>query len=122
MQLSTGVDLIDISRIREALERHGEKFSARIFTQAELQECRGRLESLAARFAAKEAASKALGCGIGEVSWLDIEILGDEQHAPHLYLRNTALRIAEEKGLRVWSVSLSHTAAQAIAFVVAAGA
>lgn len=112
---------MDISRIREALDRHGDKFLARIFTLAEQQECRGRVESLAARFAAKEAASKALGCGIGDVSWLDVEVLGDEQHAPHLFLRGAALQIAQEKGLTIWSVSLSHTAQQAIAFVAASG-
>ena len=121
MALSTGVDLVDIARIRDALDRHGDKFMARIFTQAEQRECNGRVESLAARFAAKEAAAKALGCGIGRVSWLDIEVAGDENHAPHLHLHGEGAKMASSLGLSTWSVSLSHTESQAIAFVVATG-
>ncbi|MBI5945466.1 MAG: holo-ACP synthase [Chloroflexi bacterium] len=119
MKLATGVDLVDIDRIREAIERHGERFIARIFTETEQRECGGRIESLAARFAAKEAAAKALGCGIGDVSWLEIEIKGDENRAPHLYLSGAAEEKAKEKGLSNWAVSLSHTGSQAIAFVAA---
>ena len=119
MKLSTGVDLIDIARVRDAVERHGDRFLARIFTQAEQEECEGRFASLAARFAAKEAAAKALGCGIGDVSWQDIEVRGDEKNAPHLYLHGEAERMADLLGLTEWSVSLSHTEDQAIAFVVA---
>jgi holo-[acyl-carrier protein] synthase len=121
MNLSTGVDLIEIARIREAIDRHGVRFIARIFTEAEQQECKGRVESLAARFAAKEAAAKALGCGIGDVGWLDIEVRGDENHAPHLYLYGAGERMAKKLGLSRWSVSLSHIESQAIAFVVAIG-
>lgn len=121
MNLSSGVDLIDISRIRDAIKRHGERFVARIYTEAEQVECGGRAASLAARFAAKEAAAKALGCGIGAVGWLDIEIRGDESHAPHLYLYGEGDRLAKKLGLLNWSVSLSHTQSQAIAFVVATG-
>lgn len=121
MNLSTGVDLIEISRIRDAIERHGERFVARIYTEAEQLECNGRVASLAARFAAKEAAAKALGCGIGDVSWLDIEVRGDEARAPHLYLHGEGERLAKKLGLLNWSVSLSHSETQAIAFVVALG-
>ena len=121
MNLSTGVDLVELARIRDAIERHGEKFIARIFTKVEQQECNGRVESLAARFAAKEATAKALGCGIGGVSWLDIEVIGDESHAPHLYLHGEGETLAKKLGLTDWSVSLSHTESQAIAFVVAIG-
>lgn len=119
MILSTGVDIVEVARIRDAIGRHGERFVARIFTEVEQLECRGRAESFAVRFAAKEATAKALGCGIGDVSWLDIEIKGDENRAPHLYLSNAAEEKAKEKGLLSWSVSLSHTESQAIAFVVA---
>lgn len=121
MNLRTGVDLIEISRVREAIQRHGEKFLARIFTPAEQAECGGRFESLAARFAAKEAAAKALGCGIGDVSWREIEIRSDEKKAPHLYLYGSAEKISNELGLATWSVSLSHTESHALAFVVAVG-
>jgi holo-[acyl-carrier protein] synthase len=119
MKLSTGVDLVDIARIRDAIERHGERFVARIFTEIEQQESGGRIASLAARFAAKEATAKALGCGIGVVGWLDIEVRGDENHAPHLYLHGEGKKLAKKLGLSNWSVSLSHTESQAIAFVVA---
>ncbi len=121
MKLSTGVDLVDIARVREAIDRHGERFIARIFTETEQRECAGRFASLAARFAAKEAAAKALGCGIGVVSWLDIEVKGDENHAPHLYLYGEGEKLAKKLGLLNWSVSLSHTETQAIAFVVVVG-
>lgn len=121
MILRSGVDLIEISRIREAIGRHGERFLARIFTEVEQRESSGRISSLAARFAAKEAAAKALGCGIGDVSWLDIEVRSDENNAPHLVLRGEAERMANELGLTNWSVSLSHTENQAIVFVVAVG-
>ncbi len=119
MKLVTGVDLIDIARIREAVERHGDRFISRIFTEMEQRDCGGRIASLAARFAAKEAASKALGCGIGDVSWLDIEVRSDEKKAPYLVLHGEGERLAKELGLLTWSVSLSHTESQAIAFVVA---
>ncbi|MBI5965268.1 MAG: holo-ACP synthase [Chloroflexi bacterium] len=121
MNLSTGVDIVEVGRIRDAMDRHGERFVARIFTGAEQQECGARVESFAARFAAKEAAAKALGCGIGDVSWLDIEVRGDENRTPHLYLSGAAEIKAKEKRLTSWSVSLSHTKSQAIAFVVAIG-
>lgn len=121
MNLSTGVDLIDIDRIREAMERYGEKFLARVFTEAERRECGGRVPSLAARFAAKEATAKALGCGIGNVSWLDIEVRSDENKAPYLVLHGEGERMAMQLGLTSWSLSLSHTKNQAIAFVVATG-
>lgn len=121
MNLSTGVDLVDIARIRDAIDRHGKRFVARIYTELEQQDCKGRVESLAARFAAKEAVAKALGCGIGDVNWLDIEVVSGENHAPHLYLHGAGQILAMKLGLSTWSVSLSHTATQAIAFVVAIG-
>jgi len=122
MILRTGVDLIDIHRIREAIERHGERFLARVFTEAERRECAGRTASFAGRFAAKEAAAKALGCGIGDVGWLDIEIRSNERKAPYLVLHGEGGRMAKELGVTAWSVSLSHTEHQAIAFVTGMGA
>jgi len=121
MKLSTGVDLIEIVRIAEAIERHGDRFIMRIFTKGEQRECKGRVASLAARFAAKEAAAKALGCGIGDVSWLEIEVVGDENQAPHLALHGEAEKMARGSGLNQWSLSLSHTFEHAVAFVVALG-
>jgi holo-[acyl-carrier protein] synthase len=121
MRIATGVDLIEIARVESAIARHGEHFLARIFTPAELAACHGRAESLAARFAAKEAVAKALGCGIGEVGWQEIEVVGDENNAPRLKLHGAAGRLARHQGLLEWSVSLSHGQQQAIAFVVACG-
>ena len=121
MALRTGVDLIDIARVRETIDRQGEKFIARVFTKSEQDECGGRASSLAARFAAKEAVAKALGVGIGDVRWVDIEIRSNEKKAPYLVLHGEGERLAKELGLTVWSLSLSHTEEQAIAFVVAMG-
>lgn len=121
MNLHTGVDLIEISRVEDAITRHGERFLKRIFTPAELELYGLRVESLAGRFAAKEAVAKALGCGIGDVSWKEIEVLGDENHAPVLYLYGMAAQKATEMGLESWSLSLSHSQSHALAFVVAVG-
>ncbi len=121
MILRTGVDLIEISRIQEAIARHGKRYLERIYTAAELKQLGNEVESLAGRFAAKEAVAKALGCGIGAVSWKDIEVLGDEQNAPGLTLHGAAAQKARELGLESWSVSISHSMSHAVAFVVAAG-
>ena len=121
MNLRTGVDLIEISRIEEAVSRHGKRYLERVYTPAELELYSKRTKSLAGRFAAKEAVAKALGCGIGEVEWKEIEILGDEQSAPVLHLHGAAARKADELGLASWSVSISHDQSQAVAFVVAVG-
>jgi len=119
--LRIGVDLIDVARITETLAKHGERFLARCFTPGERLYCDGGPERLAARLAAKEAVGKALGTGIGDISWVEIEISGDERGRPVLQLHGTAARLAESLGLRNWEISLSHTATQAIAFVVAVG-
>ncbi len=119
--LRTGVDLIEISRIEEVVARHGKRYLERIYTPAELEQFGREAESLAGRFAAKEAVAKALGCGIGAVSWKEIEVLGDEQNAPGLTLYGAAAQKAKELGLQTWSVSISHSMSHAVAFVVAAG-
>jgi holo-[acyl-carrier protein] synthase len=121
LKLATGVDLIEISRIEEVIARHGRHYLDRIYTPAELEQCGRRVESLAGRFAAKEAVAKALGSGIGDISWKDIEILGDEQNAPVLTLHNVAKQKADERGLVNWSVSISHSQSHSVAFVVAIG-
>lgn len=121
MKLATGVDLIEISRIEEVIARHGKHYLERVYTPAELEQSGKRTESLAGRFAAKEAVAKALGCGIGDVSWQEIEILGDEQHAPVLTLRGAAKQKAEGFGYSTWSVSISHSQSHSVAFVVMVG-
>jgi len=121
MKLATGVDLIEISRIEEVVARHGKHYLERIYTPGELEQCGKRVESLAGRWAAKEAVAKALGSGIGDISWKDIEVLGDEQNAPVLTLHNSAKQKAGELGLVSWSVSISHSQSHSVAFVVAVG-
>ncbi len=119
--LRTGVDIIEVSRIDEAILRHGERFFNRFYTPRELIEAEGRTPALAARFAAKEAVAKALGCGIGDVGWKEIEIVHGPNREPHLVLHGAAQRLADQLGLRDWSVSLSHTHEHAMALVVAHG-
>ena len=121
MKIATGVDLIEIARIEEVVARHGKHYLERIFTPAELEYCGKRAESLAGRWAAKEAVAKALGTGIGDVAWTEIEILGDEQNAPALILHGMAESKAKELGLTNWSVSISHSQSHTVAFVVAVG-
>jgi holo-[acyl-carrier protein] synthase len=122
MILRTGVDLIEINRVAEVIARHGNHYLDRVYTPVELEQCGKRTESLAGRFAAKEAVAKALGCGIGDVGWKEIEILGDEQNAPVLTLHGAAEFKASELGLTNWSVSLSHSLSHVVALAVAIGA
>ena len=122
--LTTGVDLVEIARFKRVLARHGDRFVARVFTPAEVLYCRGRPSELAARFAAKEAVSKALGVGMrmlarDGINWHDAEIVGDMRGKPLVRLHGRAAERADELGLTEWAVSLSHTQEHAIAFVVA---
>ncbi|MBN1305367.1 MAG: holo-ACP synthase [Anaerolineales bacterium] len=121
MKLTTGVDQIEINRVQIAVMRHGRRFLERVYTRAELDICKGKIASLAVRFAGKEAVAKALGCGIGDVAWKEIEILNNERRAPQLNLHGAAAQKARLLGLRIWSISLSHDQSTAIAFVVALG-
>ncbi|HSM70983.1 MAG TPA: holo-ACP synthase [Anaerolineales bacterium] len=121
MNLRTGIDLIEISRIEEVVARHGKHYLERIYTPAELEQCGKRSESLAGRFAAKEAAAKALGRGIGDIGWQEVEILGDEQNAPALNLHGAAEQLAKELGVTTWSVSISHDQTHSVAMVVMIG-
>jgi holo-[acyl-carrier protein] synthase len=119
--LRTGIDIIEVERIQRAAERHGERFYQRFFTQGERAYCGKRYAALAARFAAKEAAAKALGTGIGDMRWVDIEVVNDARGRPDLVLHAAAAELAADLGLTEWSVSLSHTHEHAIALVVATG-
>jgi holo-[acyl-carrier protein] synthase len=122
--LRTGIDLVEIARFSSAVERHGSRFLERVFTREELEEVgevNGKMASLAARFAAKEAVSKAFGTGIGLLAWREIQILRGPEREPVLHFTGTAARMAEEQNLTTWSVSLSHTEQYAIAMVVALG-
>jgi len=120
--LRSGVDMIEIVRLERSLARYGERFLQRVYTPAEIERYGQRPQSLAARWAAKEAVAKALGTGIGPVAWTEIEVLEDALRAPALRLSGRAAALASELGLTEWAVSLSHTGELAIAFVVATGA
>lgn len=119
MALRVGVDMIEVARLERAASRHGERFYQRFFTERERNLCQNQVRRLAARFAAKEAVAKAIGTGIGDIRWVEIEILHDERGRPVLTLHGEAARLATEMGLATWDISLSHTESHAIAFVVA---
>ncbi len=123
MALECGVDLIEIRRIEQAVARLGARFVERVFTEAERSYARGRGPQLAARFAAKEAAAKILGTGIWRhgVTWHDIEVANEPGGKPYLLLSGEAAHRAAALGLTHWSISLSHSRGDAIAFVVATG-
>lgn len=113
-----GVDIIEIDRIADCVERFGPRFLRRVYTDQELSYCSDRVGSLAARWAAKEAVSKALGTGIGEIGWRDIEIVNDGRLRPSVSLYGAAAARAGALGVSKFAVSLSHTREHAIAFVV----
>jgi len=119
--IRTGIGIVDVERIERAITRYGERFCERIYTQQERIDSCGHVASLAARFAAKEAVSKALGAGIGKVGWKDIEILHDDRQQPILRLHGHADELASKLGLTKWSISLSHTHSLAIAVTIAQG-
>jgi holo-[acyl-carrier protein] synthase len=119
--LRTGIDLIEIDRVRDLLERYRARFLERVFTPQEITELGENVASLAGRFAAKEAVAKVLGTGIGAVAWREIEILRGPQREPLLRLHGAAARLAGELGLQEWSVSISHSQTEAVAIAVARG-
>ncbi len=121
MKLATGVDIIEIERFEGTIDRQGERFKKRFYTPLELEQVGDNIASLAVRFAAKEAISKALGTGMGKTRPIEMEVVRDEKRAPHVRLHGEAKRLADSLGLHTWSISLSHSAQYAVAFVVAVG-
>ncbi len=120
--IATGVDIVEVARIRTAAERWQGDFLDRVFTPAERRyagEGELALQRLAARFAAKEAVLKALGTGLsGGLSWREIEVWNEASGRPRVRLRGAAARRKRELGVREIEISLSHTAAYAMAQVV----
>jgi holo-[acyl-carrier protein] synthase len=125
MLIGTGVDLIEVERIAHSIERYGERFLHRVYTDHEIAYCRGRrvsAESFAARFAAKEAGAKALGTGISRgVTWNEFQVARNPGGRPVLELRGRAALLAKELGVRAISLSLTHTVSLAMATVVMEG-
>jgi holo-[acyl-carrier protein] synthase len=125
MLIGTGVDLVEIERIAHSIERYGERFLRRIYTDHEIAYCTGKrnsAESFAARFAAKEAGAKALGTGISRgVTWLEFQIARQPGGRPVLELRGRAALLARELGVKTISLSLTHTSNLAMASVMMEG-
>ncbi|MFY9553806.1 MAG: holo-ACP synthase [Blastocatellia bacterium] len=122
MIVAIGIDLVEISRIEEVFERQGQRFRSRVFTEAEISYCERRaskLASYAARFAAKEAAMKALGTGWSEgIGWKDIEVISEQGGRPTIHLRGRALERMRQIGAERVHISLTHSASLAMAQVV----
>lgn len=117
--VAVGVDVIEIARIGRALADFGERFLRRVYTERERERYRDRVPELAARFAAKEATSKALGTGIRGIRWREMEILSNRRGKPVLVLHGAAAERAARLGLVAFDLSLTHSRTEAIAFVVA---
>jgi holo-[acyl-carrier protein] synthase len=121
--IGLGTDLIEIARIEHSVERFGDAFLQRIYTPGEIAYCKSKknaAESLAARFAAKEAGAKALGTGISRgVSWREFEVRRQPGQRPELHLSGRAAEIAARLGVRRVSLSLSHSRSVSIAVVIA---
>jgi len=117
--LRCGIDLIDIERVEGGITRLGERFLNRFFTARERADCEDRPYRLAARLAAKEAVSKALGTGIGDIQWVEIEILSDARGRPILHLHGAAQTLSDSLGITQWDVSLTHTTTTAAAIAIA---
>jgi len=122
MIVGSGIDLVEIPRIQQSLDRYGARFLNRVYTPAEQAYClrkRNAAESLAARFAAKEAAAKALGTGISQgVNWLEIEVVREPGGRPTLRFQGRAAERAHRLGASHAALSLTHTNVLAMASVV----
>lgn len=119
--IGIGVDLCDVERMRRVLERTP-SIRERLFTDSERAYCELRVdpaERYAARFAAKEAVLKALGCGLGACRWRDIEVVRADSGAPSLQLHGTAADLAAGRQVRAWHLTMTHTTTLAEAIAVA---
>ncbi len=118
-----GIDLVDCPRIEQMIQRHGERFIKRVFTDAEqtyAEKNKNEVEKLAGRFAAKEAILKLVGTGWrGRIAWTDIEIINNATGQPEVTLGGEVRKIADKLGIKHISVSITHTANFAIASAVA---
>lgn len=116
--LACGVDLLLTQRFQSVLNRHRERFLKRVYTEREIDYCRGRVPELAARFAGKEAVMKALGTGVRGVRWREIEILANARGKPVVLLHGGAQRRSHEIGLERIEISLTHERTMVCAFAV----
>lgn len=123
MIIGIGTDLIEISRLEKAIEAHGERFRDRVFTPREIEYCERVFRSgerYATRFAAKEAARKAIGAAVPvrALSWHDVEIISSNEGAPQLHFHGRAAELIRDLRVTRAHVTLSHATDMALAFVV----
>jgi holo-[acyl-carrier protein] synthase len=119
--LRTGIDMLDFHRLEALNPDIRARFLRRVFTPIELEQSGDSMPTLAGRFCVKEAVSKALGCGIGNVGWQEIETQTDLQGAPSIVLHGKAALLADSLGLTTWAVSITHTHQVSAATVTAIG-
>ena len=117
--VTNGIDLVEIERFSRIDPKIKERFCQRVFTVKEIAAADNKDERFAGRFAAKEAAAKALGCGIGDINWHDLEILSDPKGKPVLHLYGEAEKLARGIGWVSWAVSITHTSTTAAAVITA---
>ena len=119
VNIAVGIDIIEVDRVRKVFEHHGERFLQRVFTEREIMQCRGKINRFAARFAAKEAISKALGTGIHGVAWREMEIVQLRSGRPTVRLHGKARQRAQFLGISAFDVSMSDLAHFSIAVAIA---
>jgi holo-[acyl-carrier protein] synthase len=124
--LGIGVDVVETARIESSIQRFGERFIHRVFLEGEIEYCASMKFSArhyGARFAAKEAISKAFGTGIGAaMGWRDIEVRRKRSGEPYVVLHGGARQLADERGVKEVMISLSHTDHYSVANAVLVGA
>jgi holo-[acyl-carrier protein] synthase len=122
MIVGLGIDIAEVDRVKAAIERHGQRFLQRVYTEAEIRYCESKankFERFAGRFAAKEAAMKAIGTGWKDgVAWREFEVTREPGGRPTVHFHGKAAEFAQRLGARRASLSISHTQQQAIAQVI----
>ena len=119
MEITSGIDLVEVERFRQLKPGILKRFYERVFTQCERVHIASSYERAAGLFAAKEAVVKALGCGIGPVSWQEVEIQHTADNQPFVLLKGNATELANKLAIHQWSISISHTKEHATAIAVA---
>lgn len=122
--IGIGTDIVEIDRIKLAVERSGNRFLERVYTSKEIAYCqtrRDRISCLAARFAAKEAVLKAIGSGLAGCRWVEVEVVRSQGSPPEVLLHGAAAALAARRGIKSFQITLSHSREFAVAFAVATG-
>src|SRR5947209_10401914 len=119
VNVAIGIDIIEVDRVRKVYQHHGDRFLKRVFTEAEVLQCRGKANRLAGRFAAKEAISKALGTGLHGVAWREMEVVQLRSGRPTVTLHGNAKRRAQLLGISAFDVSIADLVEFSIAVAVA---